>query len=85
MLLLETVFSWGSNAKLLSDALKTLLVLERLYLILKLLKSDLLPAGTCVVMLPDEGLGQCVELRLAEARAAIVFSIEVADVQKGNN
>ena len=36
-------------------------------------------------MLPDEGLGQGVELRLARARTAIVFPIEIADVEEGDN
>lgn len=85
MALLDTVFSRKRNAKLLSDALKSPLVLERLYLILELPQPDLLPARACVVMLPDEGLGQGVELGLARARAAIVFPIEVADVEEGDN
>jgi hypothetical protein len=44
MLLLDAIFSWRSDTKLLSDKFKALLILEGLYLVLELLQSDLLPA-----------------------------------------
>ena len=71
--------------KFFSDQFETKIIFEWFYLVLEVLQPNLLPRRAFIMMQSDELVGQSVELWILPADGSVVPSVELTDVQKGDN
>jgi hypothetical protein len=71
--------------KFVCDQFETKIIFEWFDLVLEVLQSNLLPRRAFIMMQSDELVGQSVELWILPADGSVVPSVELTDVQKGDN